>query len=106
MVYWLIGNMAFHEEIEALVNAFAYFKAYKVYNYCNEEYDKLVDEYNELVDENNKLIHELDMLKNKTCDYSKYLLEMDNIRLREQNKKYLEERDMYKQLYIKEKNRK
>ena len=61
--------MTFHEEIEALVNTFAYSKAYKVYNYCNNEYDKLVDEYNALVDENNKLIHELDMLRNKTCDY-------------------------------------
>lgn len=98
--------MIYSEEIEALVNTFAYSKAYKVYNYCSEEYDKLVDEYNELVDENNKLIHELDMLKNKTCDYSKYLLEMENIRLRKQNKKYLEERNMYKRLYAKKKNRK
>lgn len=97
--------MTYTEEIEALVNTFAYAKAHKVYNYCDNEYDKLVDEYNDLVDENNKLIHELDMQKNKTCDYSKSLLEMENIRLREQNKKCLEERDMYKQLYIKEKNR-
>lgn len=98
--------MTCNEEIIALVNTFAYSKAYKVYNYCSDEYDKLVDEYNALVDENNKLIHELDMLRNKMCDYSKSLLEMENIRLREQSKKYLEERDMYKKLYIKEKNRK
>ena len=86
--------MKYREEIEALINTYAYSIAQKIYEYCSKEYEILEKE-------NKHLRTELTRARNKSKGVSKNLLEEENKRLRKQNQELLKERNMWKDRYIK-----
>lgn len=86
--------MTSRQEIEALINTYAYSIAQKVYEYCCQEYESLEKE-------NKHLRTELTRVRNKSKGVSKNLLEDENKRLRKQNQELLKERNIWKERYVK-----
>lgn len=75
--------MNFRQELEALINTYAYSVSQRVYEYCAYEYEALEKE-------NRYLRTELTRARNRNKSMSKDFLEEENKRLRKQNQEQLE----------------
>lgn len=96
--------MTSRQEMEALINTYAYKIAKNVYQYCENEYLKLQNQHNKTLKENQKLKKQLKEIS-KTKGYSNIIMEIECKRLREYCQKLIKERDMYKDLYVKKRVR-
>ena len=82
------------------------FKQDVLKEYYHSYVEQLEKEHDALLLENKNQRQLITRLRNKNKGVSASVLEEDNARLREQCKKYLQERNMYRKLYKKEKQRK